>query len=182
MIATLDTLTSEKHDKYAKGIRDQMLLPMSILMLLLLVEVLVPSNKFLSFFSNKKFELQLDSFKVSELHKIKENLPNYDTVDVSLRYFQLPSDLFKFSEITSSKVGSLRSRVEHHLLNDSCISKFIAQVRGPLKTNLIVEIEDAMKEISPVLFSFDLFNTEALDKSKEKGSFENAMWSLWHLS
>ena len=37
----------------------------------------------------------------------------------------------------------------------------------PLITDLIVEIEDAMKETSPVLFGFDLSNPEALDKSKE---------------
>ena len=62
---------------------------------------------------------------------------------------------------------SLRSRVDHHLPDDQCINKFIAQVGDPLITNLIVEIEYAMKETSPVLFGFDLFNSEALDKLKE---------------
>ena len=49
VIDTLDTLTTEKRDKDAKGIRDQMLSPMSILMLLLLAEVLVPINNFCRF-------------------------------------------------------------------------------------------------------------------------------------
>lgn len=39
VIATLDTLINEKRDEDAKGIRDQMLSPTSILMLLLLAEV-----------------------------------------------------------------------------------------------------------------------------------------------
>ena len=36
-----------------------------------------------------------------------------------------------------------------------------------LITDLNVDIEDAMKETSPVLSGFDLFNPEALDKLKE---------------
>ena len=171
VIATLDTLTIEKRDEDAKGIRDQMLSPMSILMLLLLAEVLVTISNFYRFLQTRSLNyiLIISKFQrvVTKLHKIKENLPNYDAVDVSLRYFQLASDLLKFSEITSSKVKSLRSRVEHHLPNDQCINKFIAQVGDPLITDLIVEIEDVMKETSPVLSGFDLFNPEALDKSKE---------------
>ena len=49
VIATLDTLTTEKRDEDAKGIGDQMLSYMSILMLLLLAEVLVPINNFCRF-------------------------------------------------------------------------------------------------------------------------------------
>ena len=37
----------------------------------------------------------------------------------------------------------------------------------PLITDLIVEMENAMKETSPALSSFNLFNPEALDKLKE---------------
>ena len=46
MITTLDALINEKQDKDAKGIKDQMLSPTSILMLPLLVEVLVQVNNF----------------------------------------------------------------------------------------------------------------------------------------
>ena len=53
VIATLDTLTIEKRDEDAKGIRDQMLSPMSILMLLLLAEVLVTINNFYRFFKQE---------------------------------------------------------------------------------------------------------------------------------
>ena len=49
MIAALDALTNEKHDEDAKGIRDQLLSPTSILMLLLLAKVLVPINNFAIF-------------------------------------------------------------------------------------------------------------------------------------
>ena len=65
VIATLDTLTKEKRDEDEKGIKDQMLFLMSILMLLLRAQVFVPINIFCCFFSNKTFELQLENFKVS---------------------------------------------------------------------------------------------------------------------
>ena len=49
VIDTLDTLTTKKRYKDEKGIREHMLSPMSILMLLLLAEVLVPINNFCCF-------------------------------------------------------------------------------------------------------------------------------------
>ena len=102
MIATLDTLITEKRDKDAKGIRDQMLSPKSILMLFLLAEVPLPINNFCRFLQTRSLNYSLIIQRVvTKLHEIKENLPNYDAVDVSLRYFQLASDLLKFPEITS---------------------------------------------------------------------------------
>ena len=79
---------------------------------------------------------------VTKLHKIKENLPNHNVVDASLKYYQLASDLLKISEITTLKAKSLRSGAEHHLPNDCCNNKFIIQVRDPLITDLIVERSD----------------------------------------
>ena len=120
VIATLHTLSTGKRDKDAKGIRDQMLSPTLILMLLLLAEVLVPTNNFCRFLQARSLNYSLIKFQrvVTKLHKIKENLTNHDVVDISLRYFQLASDLLKFSEITTSKSKSVTSRAEHHLPND----------------------------------------------------------------
>ena len=119
-------------------------------MLLLLVVVLVPINNFCRFLqtTSLNYSLIISKFQrvVTKLYKIKENLPSYDAA-VSLRYLQLASDLLKFPEITSSKAKSLRSRVEHHLHNNQCINKFIAQVADPLITDLIVQIEDDKKEL-----------------------------------
>ena len=53
VITALDALTNEKCDEDAKGIRDQLLLPMSILMLLLLADVLVPINNFCCFLQTR---------------------------------------------------------------------------------------------------------------------------------
>ena len=86
MIATHDMLTTGKCDKDTKGIRDQML-PMLILMLFLLAQVLVPINNFCCFLQTKSLNYSLISSKfhqvITKLHKIKENLPNHDVTDVS---------------------------------------------------------------------------------------------------
>ena len=119
-------------------------------------------------------ELQFDNSKlqqvVTKLHVTKENISNHGA-DASLRYFQLASDMLRFPEITTLKVKSLRSRVEHHLPNNQCTNKFITQVVDPLITDLIVDTEDAMKENSPVLADINLFNPEALDKSKKNPEY-----------
>ena len=171
VIAAVDALTKEKRDEDAKGIRDQLLLPTSILMLLLLAEVLVPINNFCRFLQtrNLNYSLIMSKFQrvVTKLEKIKTNLWNHDAIDVNLQYFYLANDLLKFSEISMSKAKSLRSRDDQHSPTDQTIIRFITEVGEPLVKDLIIEIEDAMKETSPVLSGFDLFNPDAVDKSKE---------------
>ena len=91
VITALDTLTNEKRDEDAKGIRDQLLSPMSILMLLLLAEMLVPINNFCRFLQtrNLNYSLIMSKFQwvVTKLEKIKTNLRNHDAIDVNLQYF-----------------------------------------------------------------------------------------------
>ena len=170
VIAALDALTNEKGDEDAKGIRDQLLSPTSILMLLLLAEVLVPINSFCCFLQtrNSNYSLIMSKFQrvVTKLEKIKMNLQNHDAIDVNL-YFYLANDLLKFSEISMSKAKSLRSRDDQHSPTDQTIIRFITEVGEPFVKDLIIEIEDAMKETSPVLSGFDLFNPDAVDKSKQ---------------
>ena len=108
MIAALDTLTNDKRDKDAKGIRDQMLSSTSILMLLLLAEVLVSINNFCRFLQtrNLNYNLIMSNFQwvVTKLQQeIKTTLQNHDAIDVNLRYLHLATDLLKFSEISMSK-------------------------------------------------------------------------------
>ena len=169
VIAALEALTKEKRDEDAKGIRDQLLLPTSILMLLLLAEVLVPINNFCRFLQTRNLNSSLIMSKfqrvVTKLEKIKTNLRNHDAIDVNLRYFYLANDLLKFSEISILKAK--RSRDNQYSPTDQTIIRFITEVGEPLVKDLIIEIEDAMKETSPVLSGFDLFNPDAVDKSKE---------------
>ena len=84
-----------------------------------------------------------------------------------MHYFYLATDLLKFSEISMPKAKSLRSRDNQHSPTDQSTNQFITEGGEPLVKDLIMEIEDVMKETSPVLSGFDLFNPEAVDKSKE---------------
>ena len=78
VMAALDALTNEKRVEDAKGIRDQLLSPSSILMLLLLAEMLVPINNFCRFLQtrNLNYSLIMSKFHrvVTKLEKIKTNL------------------------------------------------------------------------------------------------------------
>ena len=154
MIAALEALTNEKRDEDAKGIRDQLLSPTSILMLLLLAEVLVPINNFCCFLQtrNSNYSLIMSKFQrvVTKLEKIKTNLRI--TIDVNLRYFYLANDLLQFSEISMSKAKSLRSRDNKHSPIDQTIIQFITEIGEPLVKDLIIEPEDAMKETSRIIW------------------------------
>ena len=75
---TLGALTDEKRDNNAEGIKDKTLSPMSISMLLLLAEVVVPINNFCRFLQtrNLNYSLIMSKFQwvVTILQKIKTNL------------------------------------------------------------------------------------------------------------
>ena len=59
LVAALDALFKDKKDPEAKGIRDILLNPQIILMLLLLAEVLVPINNFRKFLQTRNLNYSL---------------------------------------------------------------------------------------------------------------------------
>ena len=66
-----------------------------------------------------------------------------------------------------SNPRNLRFRDKHNLPNEQCIEQFISDVGESLLVDLIAEIENAMKETTPVLSGFDLFYPECLEKSEQ---------------
>ena len=100
LIVALDTIFHEKNDPEAKGVRDQLLSPNMILILLLLAELLVPVNKFCKFLQtrNINYSLVMTKFKhvISQLKNIKTYLPHHDVLDSKLKYFKLASEYLKF--------------------------------------------------------------------------------------
>ena len=61
---------------------------------------------------------------------------------------------------------NLRSYDDYNWPNEQCTDQFISAVGEPLLV-LISEVDDAVKETSPVLSGFDLFNSECLDKPEQ---------------
>ena len=87
MVVALDFCTTEKHDDNANAIRDQVLSPISVLMLLSPAKLLEPISIFccLLQYKNLNHSLTISKFTqiVTKLSKIKSDLPNHDVVDVS---------------------------------------------------------------------------------------------------
>ena len=173
LVAALDALFKDKKDPEAKSIRDILLNPQIILMLLLLPEVLVPINNFCKFLQtrNLNYSLVMGKYQrvVSKLETIKKELPNHDSVDTTLKYFNLAKSYLEFSKESMSLSKELKSRDNEHSIDDTII-EFVRKTGEPMITNLIAEVNDAMQETSPVLSAFDLFNPDAVfkdDKSRK---------------
>ena len=174
LVAALDALFKDKKDPEAKGIRDILLNSQIILMLLLLAEVLVPINNFYKFLQtrNLNYSLVMGKYQrvVSKLETIKKELPNHDSVDTTLKYFNLAKSYLEFSKESMSLSKELKSRDNEHSIDDTII-EFVRKTGESMITNLIAEVNDAMQETSPVLSAFDLFNPDVVfkdDKSRKE--------------
>ena len=168
LVTSLDALFKDKNDPEAKGIRDILLDPQILLTLLLLAEVLVPINNFCKFLQtrNLNYSLVMGKYKrvISKLETIKNELPNHENIDTTLKYFKLAKSYLLYSQEAMSLGRDLRSRAGNNDSVENIISLFITTTGQPMTTSLIAEINDAMEETSPVLSSFDLFNPEAIYK------------------
>ena len=178
LVAALDVLFKDK-DPEAEGIRDILLNPQIILMLLVLAEVLVPINNFCKFLQtcNLNYSLVMGKYQrvVSKLETIKKELPNHDSVDTTLKYFNLAKSYLEFSKESMSPSKELKSPDNEHPVDDTIIG-FARKTGEPMITNLIAEVNDAMQETSPVLPAFDLFNPDAVFKDdKSQKEFFNTL-------
>ena len=94
-------------------------------MLLLLAEVLVPINNFCKFLQtrNLNYSLVMGKYQrvVSKLKTIKKELPNHDSVDTTLKYFNLAKSYLEFSKESMSLSKELKSRDNEHSIDDTII-------------------------------------------------------------
>ena len=147
LVAALDTIFTERKDPVAKGVRDQLLSPNIILMMLLLAEVLVPINLFCKFLQtrNLNYGLVMAKFKrlITRLERIAEELSNHASLDTELKYFKQANDLLGFSAEAMSLARNTRSAVvaQTDADIDNHISNFLLSTVGkPLVNDLITEI------------------------------------------
>ena len=100
LVVALDALFKDKEDPEAKGIRNLLLDPQKILMLLLLVEVLLPINISCKFLQtcNLNYSLVMRKFwhMVSKLETIKNEISNHSSIDTTLKYFKLAKSYVLF--------------------------------------------------------------------------------------
>ena len=90
VIAVLDEIYTKTHDPETKGIRDLLVTPKNILMILLLDEVLSPVSRLCQFVQRNRLNFCSIDNKINEVFKqlkiIKENISHYDVIDAPLNY------------------------------------------------------------------------------------------------
>ena len=104
LVDALDAIYNEKRCPDVKGVRDALLQPQNICMLLLVAELLVPINYFSKFLQTRS--LNYSSIKnklgsvIERLKLIQEGLEDYDAIDSSLVHFH---KVVKFLTISAER-------------------------------------------------------------------------------
>ena len=174
LIAALDTLYATRRDDDAKGIRDRLLRPTTIMMLLL-AEALVPMNIFSCFLQTRHltYLTAMEKFKscVSSLNAIKRKILSFDphanSTPHGLKYFGNVIEFLLISKYGLSSTHDLRDSETVNTVSAS-INAFIVNVADPFMRDLIKEVETAMDETSPILPAFELFSPRSQRGSQEE--------------
>ena len=105
LVDAFDAIYNEKRCPDVKGVRDTLLQPQNICMLLLVAELLVPINYFSKFLQTRS--LNYSSIKnklgsvIERLKFIQEGLEDYDAIDSSLAHFH---KVVKFLTISAERM------------------------------------------------------------------------------
>ena len=103
----LDRIFMERGDAEAKGVRDQLLQPEIICMLLLLAEVLSPINIFSKYLQTSTLYCdvgaKLDRL-LQRLHLIKDSLKDHHSVDTPLKFFSKVKSFLEISSINNEMI------------------------------------------------------------------------------
>ena len=164
LIDALDTIFFERGDAEAKGVRDQLLEPGLLLMMLLLAEVLAPINNLSKFLQTSTLLYTSVTTKVNSLidrlHKIKDGLENHDSVDTNLKFFNRATTFLQISSERNDLGRNLRGRTRVGEEPNVLVTSFLARTGYSFMDDLIREISDALIEENPILLAFNVFNLE----------------------
>ena len=148
----------KKGDVEATGVRDILLEPDIICMLLLLAEVLAPINLFSNFPQTGTSIYNSLSAKLNclldRLARIKEELQNLDNNETDLKYFSKELSLLKLSSERSDVGRNLRDRTLVHSESPELVNKFLQNNAYDFIDDLIKEIDTALKDDSPIIPAF----------------------------
>ena len=105
LIDALDSIYTASKSPDVKGVRDALLLPANISMLLLVAVVLVPINYFSKFLQTKSLNYVSVKSKLEKLivniETIKQSLNDYDAIDSCLRHF---NKIIQFLTISTERM------------------------------------------------------------------------------
>ena len=166
LVDALDTIFFQRGDAEAKGVRDQLLQPDVLCMLLLLAEVLAPINNLSKYLQTSTLLYCSVSIKVerllARLRRIKDDLVNHDSTDSILKYFNKALPFLQISANRNDLGRNLRGRdmANQHDPHE-LIRKFLAHTGYSFMDNLIAEIDEALTDNNKLLEAFNVFNTES---------------------
>ena len=103
----LDSIFMERGDAEAKGVRDQLLQPEIICMLLLLAEVLSPINIFSKYLQTSTLYCDVGATLdrlLQCLHLIKDSLKDHHSVDTPLKFFSKVKSFLEISSINNEMI------------------------------------------------------------------------------
>ena len=170
LVDALDAIYNKKRSPDVKGVRDALLQPQNIFMLLLVTEVLVPINYISKFLQTRS--LNYSSIKnksgsvIERLKLVQEELEDYDAIDSSLVHFH---KVVKFLTISVERMELARPLRNRVLVNVDEIkvkvNNFLYEIGYNFVERLLEEVNKALEEASNVLIAYDMFNP---DKDQRK--------------
>ena len=155
-----------------KGVRDELLEPNTILMLLLLADVLVHVNRFSRYLQTRNLIFATLARKFGKLVESMQHLAENDGPSFSEHAVQ-------FLTVAKERMAlarRLRGR-EDVLEEDEAdrINRFRQQVKAPFMTALIEELQNALQINDPVFLAFDVFNVTTKYSFQERIEHVNVL-------
>ena len=162
LLDALDSIFMERGDAEAKAVRDQLLQPQIICMLLLLSEVLSPINIFSRYLQTSPL-LYCDvgsklDWLLQRLHLIKDFLKDHDSVDTPLKFF---SEVKTFLEISLQQNGlgcnTCAQTLATELQPDELVQNFLP-IAYSFRDDLIDQLMEEVTDTNDVLPAVNIFN------------------------
>ena len=161
----MDSIYTASKSPDVKGVRDALLFPANISMLLLVAEVLVPINYFSKFLQTKSLNYASVKSKLEKLivniETIKQSLNDYDVIDSSLTHF---NKIIQFLTISTERMELARNLRDRVLANaqdiKTQVNHFLHTVGYNFVDSLLVEINKVLEETTDILVAYDVFNPD----------------------
>ena len=164
LIDALDVIFLERGDGEAKGVRDGLLEP-NLLLLLLLAEVLNPINILSKYLKTSTLVYTSISAKVNHLtekmHIIKDSLSDPQVADSKLKFFN--------KAVSFLHINGQKNHLGHELCGhdkasqhkpSALIKKCLAGIGYSFVDDLISEIKESLVVDNPILEAFNIFSME----------------------
>ena len=166
LIDALDSIYATKKCPDVKGVRDSLLLPENICMLLLIAELLVPVNYFSKFLQTRSLNYASVKNKlcsvICRIEKIQDDLRCYDTADSELTQFSKVTAFLRISAERMELARNIRGRALVVNVDDikNQVNTFLHTIAYNFIDRLLEEVKKALEEASDVLVAYDVFNPD----------------------